>query len=115
MERDDNLFYDENCNFLFVKTENDSSKLSDHVFIHKDTESGKGFMALFKSYDEDTPLEVYSLNRIPLTQLDGVDNSICKVNYSEVTSWKRLRIQGALPTPWKTLFEQIVTNLKANT
>jgi hypothetical protein len=111
MERDENRFFDENCNFLFVKTENDGKKLSDHIFIHKEIESDKGFLAHFKSYDEDIPLEVYSLKKMSLTQINDLDTTPCQVNYSDVTSWKRIRINALLPTPWKILFEQIVSNL----
>lgn len=113
MEQDDNRFYDENCNYLFVKTENAGKKLSDYIFIHKDVESDKGFLAHFKSYKEDTPLEVYSLTKIPPTELKGVDNSLFQANYSEETSWKRLRINAILPTTWKILFEQIISIIKS--
>jgi hypothetical protein len=112
MECDDNRFYDEKYNFLFVKTEGDGRKLLDHIFIHKEIESGKGFIAHFKSYDEDLPLEVYSLNKISLTQLNGVDdvdNSLYQLNCSDLISWKRLRIKPVLPTVWKIHFEKIMS------
>ena len=67
----------------------------------------------FKSYKEDTPLEVYSLTKIPPTELKGVDNSLFQANYSEETSWKRLRINAILPTTWKILFEQIISIIKS--
>jgi hypothetical protein len=104
-------FYDEKQNFLFVKVDDNSNKLLDHIFIHKDAESDKGFLAHFKSYDEDEPLEVYSLSKLSHSKLEHVDESLCQLNYSEKLIWHRLRIQGALPTPWKILFEQIISKL----
>lgn len=111
MEQNDCSFYDEKQNFLFVKVDDNSNKLLDHIFIHKDAETGRGFLAHFKSYDEDEPLEVYSLSKLSLSKLEDVDNSLCQINYSEKLTWQRLRIQGVLPTPWKILFEQIITKL----
>lgn len=112
MERNDNRFYDENCNFLFVKTETNDKKLSDYIFIHKDIESNKGFIAHFKSYKEDVPIEVYSLKKMSLTDIKNIDNSLRETNYSEETSWKRLRIKAILPTTWKILFEKIMSNIE---
>ncbi len=111
MDYDDNRFYDENCNYLFVKTENNGKQLSDYVFIHIDIESDKSFLAHFESYKENEPVEVYGLKKIPLTQFKGVENSLCKANYSEDTSWKRLRIKAILPTSWKMFFEKILSNI----
>jgi hypothetical protein len=111
MERDDNRFYDENCNFLFVKAEDDGAHLSDYIFIHKDISSDKGFMAHFESYKDDVPIEVYSLKKISLTDIKNIEKPLFQANYSEETSWKRLRIKAILPTTWKMLFEQIINKL----
>ena len=109
MEQDEKRFYDEDCNFLYVKTENDGQKFLDHVFIHKDKESGRGFMAHFKTYNEDLPIEVYSIKKIQLPELNDIDHTLCQSNYSDVTSWKRIRIKAALPTQWKILFEKLMS------
>jgi len=94
-----------------VKVDDNSNKLLDHIFIHKDAELGKSFLAHFKSYDEDDPLEVYSLSKLSLSKLEDVDESLCQINCPKKSVWHRLRIQGALPTPWKILFEQIISIL----
>ena len=111
MERDDNRFYDENCNFLFVKAEDNGKQLSDYIFIHMDMTSDKGFMAHFESYKKDVPIEVYCLKKISLTDIKTIDKPLFQTNNSEETSWKRLRIKAILPTTWKNLFEQIISKL----
>lgn len=110
MECDDNSFYDENCNFLFVKTESDGKKLSDYIYIHKDIESDKGFLAHFKSYKEDTPMEVYSLKRIPIIDIEHEDHFLSQTGFSEDNIWKRIRINGFLPSKWRMLFDKIMSN-----
>ena len=111
MELDDNRFYDENRNFLFVKAEDDGTHLSDYIFIHKDITSDKGFMAHFESYKDDIPVEVYSLKKMSITDMKNIDKPLFQTNYSEETSWKRLRINAILPTSWKILFDKIINNL----
>ena len=111
MELDDNRFYDENRNFLFVKAEDDGTHLSDYIFIHKDITSDKGFMAHFESYKDDIPVEVYSLKKMSITDIKNIDKPLFQTNYSEETSWKRLRINAILPTSWKILFDKIINNL----
>ena len=110
MIQDDNLFYNEDYNSLFVKTEDNGKKLLDHIFIHMDEEENKCFMAHYKSYNDNSPIGVYRLKKIPLTQLEKIDCNLFQTDYSEETVWKRLRT-GALPSLWKNFFDQLYSKL----
>ena len=111
MEQSESPFYDEKQNFLFVKKESNGEKLSDYIFIHKDEITEKSFLAHFNSYNDDTPLEVYSLNKVPQIDVRRIESTLCQASFSEENTWKRIRIKAILPTTWKMLFEQIVSKL----
>jgi hypothetical protein len=63
-------------------------------------------MAHFESYKDDIPIEVYSLKKMSITDMKNIDKPLFQTNYSEETSWKRLRINAILPTSWKILFDK---------
>lgn len=104
-------YYDENNNYLFVRKGKDN-KLHDYIFLHLDDMEKLNFFAHYSSYKSDMPLEVYRLERIHFQEREKTIPSECADLEVEQT-WKKVRVNGVLPSKWRMFFEQNEEKLKS--
>lgn len=107
-------YYDENCNYLFVR-QGEDGMLYEHIFIHLDDDEAKSFLALFESYNSDVPLNMYRLEKFPLSKenFKGILSSLAG-DYKEKQIWKRIKVTSVLPSTWRMIFDLINEKLKTS-
>lgn len=114
MTKHETNFYDDEKNVLLVRKKDDGTLL-DHIYIHMDDPDGINFIACFDSYKSDNPSTVYILSKISnVAGLTHYPTQEIKVSKEEQI-WKRIRIEGSLPSTWRMYFNEIKEIIMKNT
>ena len=101
-------FYDEKNNFLFVR-KGENSELLDYIFIHKDDDDKKNFMAHYESYKADYPIEVYKMEKVDSASSDCLETINFLDNGKLEMAWKSVRVSSILRSQWRIFFENLIS------
>lgn len=104
-------YYDDENNFLFVK-KGEKDQLLDYIFVHLDDTDKLNFVAHYASYKDDTPLKIYKLEKVVRPNEIDSDNLPIMNDFTEEQTWKRVKVNGVLPSKWRLFFETLDKKLK---
>lgn len=104
-------YYNDSNNYLFVRNGKDN-KLQDYIFLHLDDLEKSNFLAHYASYNSDTPLAVYRLEKVHV-QEEEIPILSEQTDIEEEQTWEKVRVNGILPSKWRMIFEQIEEKQKS--